>query len=48
MIGAYGNLYKVTIQVGDLMYPNMHIIASDEFDVPFHIIICDDVCAFNL
>ncbi len=39
MIGAYGNLYKVTIQVGDLMYPNMHIIASDEFDVPFHIIL---------
>ena len=36
---AYGNLYKVTIQVGDLMYPNMHIIASDEFDVPFHIIL---------
>ena len=28
---AYGNLYKVTIQVGDLMYPNMHIVASDEF-----------------
>ena len=36
---AYGNLYKVTIQVGDLMYPNMHIVASDAFDVPFHIIL---------
>mgnify|MGYP002510937677 CR=1 FL=1 len=36
---AYGNLYKVTIQVGDLYYPNMHIIASNEFDVPFHIIL---------
>lgn len=36
---AYGNLYKVTIQVGDLLYPNMHIIASNDFDVPFHIIL---------
>ena len=36
---AYGNLYKVTIQVGDLMYPNMNIVASDAFDVPFHIIL---------
>lgn len=36
---AYGNLYRVTIQIGDLLYPNMHIIASDGFDVPFHIIL---------
>lgn len=36
---AYGNLYQVTIRVGDLLYPNMHIIASNDFDVPFHIIL---------
>ncbi|EOS37199.1 MAG: hypothetical protein K1W27_18470 [Lachnospiraceae bacterium] len=33
MIGAYGNLYKVTIQVGDLMYPNMHILIGEELGV---------------
>ncbi|MDE6221426.1 MAG: hypothetical protein K2G51_13550, partial [Lachnospiraceae bacterium] len=31
---AYGNLYQVTIQIGELLYPNMHIIASNDFDVP--------------
>ncbi len=36
---AYGNLYKITIQIGELLYPNMHIIASNDFDVPFHIIL---------
>lgn len=36
---AYGNLYQVTIQIGELLYPNMHIIASNDFEVPFHIIL---------
>lgn len=36
---AYGNLYKVTIQVGELLYPNMHIIACNEWNASFHMIL---------
>ena len=34
-----GNLYRVTMYVGDLIYPNMAIIANSELDVPFNLII---------
>ena len=36
---TYGNLYKVTIQVGELLYPNMHIIACHEWNASFHMIL---------
>lgn len=26
---AYGNLYKVNLDVGGILYPNMHIVAND-------------------
>lgn len=34
-----GNLYRVTIQVGELFYPNMVIIVNNEMDVPFNLIL---------
>lgn len=36
---ASGNLYKVTLQVGDLIYPNMVIIANNDLAVPFNMIL---------
>ena len=36
---AIGNLYKVTFQIGDLIYPNMVIIANDDLKVPFNLIL---------
>lgn len=36
---AYGNLYKVTLQIGELLYPHMHIIANSDLDVPFHMVL---------
>ena len=36
---ATGNLYKVTLQLGDLIYPNMIIISNDDFEVPFNMIL---------
>ena len=38
-VKTYGNLYKVTIQVGELLYPNMHIIACNEWNASFHMIL---------
>lgn len=34
-----GNLYQVTISIGELTYPNMVIIANSELDVPFNLIL---------
>ena len=34
-----GNLYKVTLQVGELVYPNMSIVANAELDTPFNLIL---------
>ena len=36
---ASGNLYRVTLQVGDLVYPNMMIIANNDLEVPFNMIL---------
>lgn len=35
---TYGNLYTVTISVGKLIYPNMHIVANSELETPFQMI----------
>lgn len=36
---AYGNLYQVTLEVGDLIFPNMHIIANNELDSSYNLIL---------
>lgn len=36
---AKGNIYQVTIQVGALIYPNMHIMASSQWNTSFHLIL---------
>ena len=36
---AKGNLYKMTVQIGDLIYPNMTIIANNDLELPFHLIL---------
>ncbi len=42
---AYGNLYKVSIDVGGILYPNMHIIANNDIDASFNFIL--SVTMFN-
>lgn len=32
---TYGNLYKVNIDAGGILYPNMHIIANNDIDASF-------------
>lgn len=36
---ATGNLYKVSLQVGELYYPNMSIVANQDLDTPFNMIL---------
>lgn len=36
---ATGNLYKVSLQVGELYYPNMSIVANQDLDTPFNLIL---------
>lgn len=36
---ARGNLYKVSINVGELYYPNMTIIVNQDLDTPFNLIL---------
>lgn len=36
---AYGNLYQVTIKVGDLIFPNMHIVANSELNNSYNLIL---------
>ena len=36
---AFGNLYQVTIEVGDLIFPNMHIVANNELDTSYNLIL---------
>lgn len=36
---ASGNLYRVTLRVGELIYPNMVLIANDDLNVPFNLIL---------
>ena len=36
---AYGNLYQVTLEIGDLMFPNMHIVANSELNTSYNLIL---------
>lgn len=36
---ARGNLYQATVQIGSLIYPDMHIVANSELDAPFNMIL---------
>lgn len=36
---AYGNLYQVTLKVGNLIFPNMHIIANNELNSSYNLIL---------
>ena len=36
---TYGNLYKVSIDIGGIFYPNMHIIANNDINAPFNLIL---------
>lgn len=36
---AYGNLYQVTLEVGGLIFPNMHIIVNDELELSYNLIL---------
>ena len=34
-----GNLYKVNIDIGGILYPNMHIIANNDINATFNLIL---------
>ena len=36
---TYGNLYKVSIDIGGIFYPNMHIIANNDINASFNLIL---------
>lgn len=36
---AYGNLYKVNMDIGGILYPSMHIVANNEIDASFNLIL---------
>lgn len=36
---AYGNLYRVNIDIGGIVYPNMHIIANNDINAAFNLIL---------
>lgn len=36
---TFGNLYKVTLDVGGILFPNMHIVANSELSVSFNLIL---------
>ena len=36
---AHGNLYQVTLEVGDLVFPNMHIVANGELNTSYNLIL---------
>ena len=36
---AFGNLYQVTFEVGDLIFPNMHIVANSELNTSYNLIL---------
>lgn len=45
---AYGSLYRLPhFQIGDLIYPNMHIIAC-ELTVPCHMILSASMFSFTV
>lgn len=36
---THGNLYKVNIDIGGILYPNMHVIANNEINATFNLIL---------
>ncbi len=36
---AYGNLYQVNINIGDLVFPNMHIVANGDLNSSYNLIL---------
>ena len=36
---AFGNLYQVTLEIGDLIFPNMHIVANSELNTSYNLIL---------
>ena len=36
---TYGNLYKVSIDIGGIFFPNMHIIANNDINASFNLIL---------
>ena len=36
---AYGNLYKVTLEVGELIFSDMHIVANSELNTSYNLIL---------
>lgn len=36
---TYGNLYKVSITVGGIIYPDMHVVANNDIDAAFNLIL---------
>ena len=36
---TYGNLYQVTLEVGDLIFPNMHIVANNKLNTSYNLIL---------
>ena len=36
---TYGNLYQVTLEVGDLIFLNMHIVANSELNTSYNLIL---------
>lgn len=36
---TYGNLYRVSLNIGGIIYPNMHIIANNDIKATFNLIL---------
>ena len=36
---TYGNLYQITLEIGDLIFPNMHIVANSELNTSYNLIL---------
>lgn len=36
---TFGNLYKVSIDIGGILYPNMHIIVNNDINATFNLIL---------
>lgn len=36
---AFGNLYQVTLEIGDLIFPNMHIVVNSELNTSYNLIL---------
>ncbi len=36
---THGNMYKVNIDIGGILYPNMHLIANNDINATFNLIL---------